>query len=234
MRSVRRIPGIIIAACLFSGTASAVSLNGDVIYEKVDMFSNSVHFSDSFTVQTQGVYKATLTDFEFPNPFTSSGLNITTSTDSLGKLLGPGNLTFDVGPGDYYVSMFATVAAVSAEEKYKLVEAEEKAHHYDWWHSLTREERQKKRDLWKSRSPEQRKKGEEKAWARAERRVEEQLANLDNLGQYGVQIALLESDAGYPGGANGTTVVPVPGALWLFGTGLIGLLGFGRKSGTRS
>jgi hypothetical protein len=234
MRSVRRSPGIIIAVLLFSGNASAVSLTGDVIYKKVDMFSGSVHFTDNFTVQSQGVYRATLTDFEFPNPFTSSGLNITTATDSLGKLLGPGSVTFDAAPGDYFVSMFASVASMSAEQKNSMIKADLKKHAQERWGTLTEVEKQTRRESRKSRSPEQRKKSQEKAWARAERRVEEQLANLDDFGQYGIQIALVETDAGYPGDANGAAVVPLPGALWLFGTGLIGLLGFGRKSGTHS
>ena len=230
MRATRTIPAIIIASSLLSGNALAVGVSGDLVYEKVDMFSNSIHFTDSFMIGTQGTYKATLTDFEFPNPFASSGLNITTSTDSLGKLLGPGSVMFDAGPGDYYISMFATVAPISAEAKQELVNAEKKRRSDEYWQSLTEEQKQEKLALRKNRSEEEKKAIREKAWERAERLVDEQLANIDNLGQYGIQIALVESGSGYPGGGGNSGVVPLPGAVWLFGTGLLGLVGFSRRS----
>jgi hypothetical protein len=42
---------------------------------------------------------------------------------------------------------------------------------------------------------------------------------------------LLPTDGGSSGGGIGaaTAVVPVPGALWLFGTGLAAFLGFGCR-----
>ena len=40
-----------------------------------------------------------------------------------------------------------------------------------------------------------------------------------------------EGDGSLLGGAGGTTVVPVPGAVWLFGSALIGLFGAGRRKG---
>jgi hypothetical protein len=217
-----------LASSLFCGPIPAASMGGGVVYEKVDMFSNSVHFTDSFTVGSQGTYTATLTDFEFPNPFAESGLNVTTATAALGQLLGPGSFTFDAAPGDYYVSMFASVAPVSAEQRTEMVKAEQKAHGDAWWHSLTEEQKQERRDLWKTWTEEEKKANAERSWRRAERRVAQQLAEAaDNLGQYGVQIALLDNSVGATGGA--AAVVPVPGAVWLFGTGLIGLLGFARR-----
>jgi hypothetical protein len=83
--------------------------------------------------------------------------------------------------------------------------------------------------LQKTWTKEQKDAHKEKLWEQAERRLERQLPALDTPGQYGIQIALMEMDGGYTGGGHGSSVVPVPGALWLFGTGLIALLGFGRR-----
>jgi hypothetical protein len=224
MYTIKRFRIFIAASCLLGGNALAAAMTGDAIYEDVDIFSNSVHFTDNFSVAMQGMYKATLTDFEFPTPFSNSGLNVTTATDLLGEILGPGSFTFEAAPGDYFVSVFASVAGVSAEEKKRLVEAEVKERGYNWSHSLTKEQKQEHRDLWASLTQEEREAHREKVWKRAERRVEEQLAREENLGQYGVQIMLVDAN-------DGSSTVPVPGALWLFITGLTGLVGFARKRG---
>jgi hypothetical protein len=58
---------LLLSGFVVAGNALAASVTGDTIYEKVDMFNNYVHFTDGFTIDTKGVYEATLTDFKFPN-----------------------------------------------------------------------------------------------------------------------------------------------------------------------
>lgn len=226
MRTNTRI-ALIVAGSLLAPGAQAVGLGGNVVYEKVDMVSHNVHFTDSFSVDTQGTYRATLTDFKFPNPLAASGLDVTTSITSLGKISGPGSFTFDADPGNYYVSLFASVAPISAQQRADMVRANEAQHGADYWGGLTYEQKKEQWALWDNMTPAEKKAHREAVWKRAERRVDQQLADMGtDLGQYGVQIALV----------NGTTatatanvaVVPLPGALWLFGSGLLALLGVRR------
>jgi hypothetical protein len=158
-----------------------------------------------------------------------SGLNITTSANSLGKQLGPGSFTFEAGPGDYFVSLFATASGVSAEEKKQMVEDERQRRGNDWWHSLTAEEQMAQKALWKSWTAAEMQAHQEQVRARAERHVDARLASLDNFGQYGVQIALMAPGVGSIGSGN-SAVVPLPASIWLFGAGLAGFAGFARKS----
>ncbi len=78
----------------------------DTVYEKVELFQKSTLFTDSFEISDAGVYTATLTDFSFPAPMIVTNMDVTTSTDLLGKLMAPGSFTFDATPGTYYVSFF--------------------------------------------------------------------------------------------------------------------------------
>lgn len=226
---------LLLSGFVVAGNALAASVTGDTIYEKVDMFNNYVHFTDGFTIDTKGVYEATLTDFKFPNAFKTSGLNVTTSTDSLGKLLGPGTFTFEAGPGDYFVSMFAEVGSSQAyvDEKRRLIDEEQQRRREikaARWNSLTEEDqlakKKLKKDRWNSRSKaerEERRERREKAlgiWA------EEQLATT-NIGQYGIEISMLEGTV--PLEKVASSVVPLPAAAWLFGSGLLALAGLGRR-----
>ena len=76
------------------------------VYEEVELFQTETFFTDSFDISEAGVYKATLTDFNFPAPMSDTGMNVTTTTDSLGSLMAPGSFTFDATPGTYFVSFF--------------------------------------------------------------------------------------------------------------------------------
>lgn len=217
---------LLLSSFVAAGNVMAASVTGNTIYEKVDMFNNYVHFTDGFTINTRGIYEATLTDFKFPNAFKASGLNITTSTDSLGKLPGPGTFTFEAGPGDYYVSMFAEVGGSVAytEEKHRLMDEEKQRRreiNSARRNNLTEEEQLAKKVLWKSRSEaerEERRERREKAlgiWA------DEQLADI-NMGQYGIEIRSAAS-----------SVVPIPAAAWLFVSGALALAGMGRRKARR-
>jgi len=79
----------------------------DVVYEDVQMVMTESHFTDWFYIDTAGTYKGTLTDFAFPAAFSTIGLSITTSTDTLASIVGPGTFTFDAQPGKYFLSFFA-------------------------------------------------------------------------------------------------------------------------------
>lgn len=150
--------------------------NGDskVVYEKVELFRKKTWFTDSFYIDTAGTYQAILTDFEFPNPLKYSGLNITTATDSLGKLFGPGSFTFDAEPGKYYVNFFAMAG-------------NGKGYRMPWERDMDMDDYGYRKHGYYG----------------------------NKLGQYGIEISMVSA-------------VPVPAALWLFGSGLLGLIGMAR------
>ena len=78
------------------------------VYDKVELFQTETFFTDSFDISEAGVYIATLTDFNFPDPMIDTGMNVTTTTDSLGSLMAPGSFKFNAMPGTYFVSFFGT------------------------------------------------------------------------------------------------------------------------------
>ena len=122
--------------------------DGEVVFEEVSIFNMSKYFTKSFQIESEGTYQAVLTDFRFPRPMEISGINITSATESLGMLTGPGYFTFDAEPGNYYLSFFGEAG---------------------------------------------------------------------RLGQYGIEISMASS------------AVPVPAAVWLFSSGLLGLVGVVRR-----
>ena len=91
------------AMLITSGNAWAAT-----VYDKVELFQTETFFTDSFDISEAGVYKATLTDFNFPAPMSNTGMNVTTTTDSLGSLMAPGSFMFNATPGTYFVSFFGT------------------------------------------------------------------------------------------------------------------------------
>jgi hypothetical protein len=145
MKKAFKIAEMTIGTLLFTAGNSWANT---VVYDKVELFQTETFFTDTFEIFEAGIYKATLTDFEFPVPMIATGMSVTTATDSLGSLLAPGSFNFDATPGDYFVSFFG-FADLSAPQ----------------------------------------------------------------LGQYGIEISQ----------------VPVPAAVWLFGSGLIGLVGVARR-----
>ena len=243
MKSNNRLSALVLlSGFVAAGNALAASVTGDTIYEKVDMFNNYIHFTDGFTINTRGVYEATLTDFKFPNAFKSSGMNITTSTDSLGKLLGPGTFTFEAGPGNYNISMFAEVgnSQAYAEEKRRLIDEEQQRRREiktARWNGMTAEEQLAKQALRKDllnnlskAEREERRARREKALDRWDIWAEEQLADI-NIGQYGIEISMLNGTV--LSESTGSSVVPLPAAAWLFGSGILALAGLGRRKVTR-
>ena len=77
-----------------------------VVYDKVELFQTQTLFTDTFEIFDAGSYMATLTDFGFTASMTNTGMNVTTTTDSLGSLLAPGSFTFNATPSSYFVSFF--------------------------------------------------------------------------------------------------------------------------------
>jgi len=223
---------LLLGACLAAGHALAGTVAGDVVYEKTDTFSGAVRLSDGFMIDTAGVYQATLTDFENPNAFTASSLNVATRTETLGALAGPGMVTFEAGPGDYSVDLFAEVGhPLSAEEKQKMIDEEQRRRGHDWWHSLSKEEQQARKDLWRSWTKEEMEAHQDKVRRRMERWVAAQIDTM-SLGQYGVQIAFIEG--GVVGGLpSAGSPVPLPAAIWLFSAGILGLAGLAHRSAGR-
>ena len=146
MKKTYRTVVMTIGALLFTaGNAWA----NTVVYDRVELFQTQAYFTDTFEILDAGSYRATLTDFEFPAAMTDTGMDVTTTTDSLGSLMAPGSFTFNATPGNYFVSFYGAADTSAPLE----------------------------------------------------------------LGQYGIEISK----------------VPVPAAIWLFGSGLLGLVGIARR-----
>lgn len=223
---------VLLSGCMATGHVLAASVTGDVIYQKMDSFYGSAHITDSFTINARGLYQAKLTDFETSSAFKSSGLEVTHKSDSLGKLAGPGMFTFQAGPGDYNVNMFAVLGPLQASEKEKqrLIDEEHQRRveiKAALWDSLTKEQKwarkEQHKEIWESMSEAERQERQERREKARNKWVENQLASM-NTGKYGIEISRL-------GGLEGTGVsaVPLPAAAWLFGSGMLALAGLGRR-----
>ena len=224
---------LLLVGYLATGSLASAAVVGSTVYQHVDMFSGSTHFTDTFMVGAAGTYQATLTDFEFPNSFTDSGLNVTTATDSLGSLSGPGSFTFDASPGDYFVSMFAEVGLTQAKQR---LLTERKKRREARWLSMSQAEREAKQEKkevrkkqWRSLTHEERRRHREEAEARKERWLEKQLSKSMGLGQYGIEITLLDDTLTGDNFSQAGSPVPLPGAFWLLGTGILALSGLGHR-----
>lgn len=150
--------------------------DGNTVFETAELFKNKTFFTESFLIETAGTYQAILTDFEFPDPLKEISLNITTASESLATLFGPGTTTFEAEPGTYFISLFAKAGGRGMHDK-----------------------------------------GLREEWREWEFWGHERDRRYGNLGQYGVEISLQ------------TSPIPIPAAIWLFATGLLGLVGFGRR-----
>ena len=208
---------LLLSGCLMVGNTMASTLGDGVVYSKTDTFIKEVSFSDDFHIDKKGLYEATLTDLKNTKPFDKSSLDVKSGSSSLGSLSSPGAFKFEAGPGEYEVSLFASVTetTVSEEEKKRMFDETRKARGKSWWDSLSTEEKKARKALWKTWTPEQWQANEEKSVKRTWRSVEEQLASM-NQGEYDIQIKEVSA-------------VPVPAAVWLFVSGLLGLAGVARK-----
>ena len=84
------------------------------IYERTELFLNTIAFTDTFNVVVADNYTATLVDLEFTAPLDTVAMSITSSTAGLlGSLLAPGSFTFDATPGVYDINVFATAGSTS-------------------------------------------------------------------------------------------------------------------------
>lgn len=106
-----RIKWIVKVTLMVLGMVSMGQVSAaEVVYENVGFIENTGHISDAFTIDAEGSYKATLTDFDFPNLFGRLSLNVTTATTSQGILIAPGSFVFDAQPGTYYANLFGVAA----------------------------------------------------------------------------------------------------------------------------
>lgn len=127
MQIISRIRlAMMLSGCLVAGNTLASSVEDGVVYSKTGTFIKEISLTDDFRIGKNGLYQATLTDLENTRPFTESSLEVNSGSDSLGSLSNPGTFTFEAGPGDFTVSLFASVA-VSEEEKRRMIDDTRKA-----------------------------------------------------------------------------------------------------------
>lgn len=218
--------GITLVALLTGTTAASAA-----VYETVDLFKGKTFFTDSFDVDTAGNYQATLTDFEFPRAMKRMALHVTSSTDSLGSIFAPGSFDFEADAGTYYVSFLARAGQGNKRDKGT-------GHRKD--DDRNGDRRQKHRPRHRDGEDHHGMAGN----GQRERREKRDHHDHDwthgrgmmGMGQYGIEIAYLDDSGtgmppGYPG--NGNAAVPIPAAVWLFGSGLLGITGLGIRRKAR-
>ncbi|MCO6411549.1 MAG: hypothetical protein J5I92_02280 [Thiogranum sp.] len=184
---------------------NAVSLSpiDSQVYAKVELFKGSIHFTDSFHVDTAGDYRAVLTDFAFPDPLGDTAFNITTATTSLGSLFGPGEVSFSALPGNYFISLFAVAAPAptAMAQRFSRQSAQ---------NASSRIARRYNRDA------------DDDYGLRTVAARPGATSHDLTLGQYGIEITRVALATSVP-----TAVIPVPAAIWLFGSGLAALVAMG-------
>ena len=219
-RACRQLPKLIALLVLLAGPAAASS----VVFEKVELFQGKTLFTDTFQISSAGSYQATLTDFEFPKPMKKMGLNVTTSTDTLGSLFAPGSFDFEADPGTYYVSFFALAGSGKNRDK----DAEKRTGRDEEKHENRQRDKERHQSMSGKHKPaKQEKRDHFEEWAKGYAMRHDhsddwgQGHGMMNLGQYGIQIEQ-------------TAVVPLPAAAWLFISGLLGMTGVGLRRKVRS
>lgn len=116
MEMLKKVIGTSVVA---AGMLFAVSANAStVVYEKVSVVPMMKFETEAFNVTTAGTYRATLSDFGFFDSFAHMGLAVTTSSELMGKIVGPGSFTFDANPGKYYASFAGIAGAPSMVSTY--------------------------------------------------------------------------------------------------------------------
>lgn len=86
--------------CLFGFVMEA---NSSVLLESADtLLGTEVVVSEFYIMDHETDIEVTLTDFEFPEPFETLTLAITSSTALLGSTSGPGTFSFHAEPGTYF------------------------------------------------------------------------------------------------------------------------------------
>lgn len=216
------VAGLLCAAPLQA--ASLYEATGTVVYEKVDTFKNTVHLTDTVQITTAGTYIATLTDYETDKPFTESSLDIATDRETVAHLSGPGQVTFEAGAGDYLLNLFASVlddTGAYEEQRQEFFETIRQERRDRWFASLTDEELANYRAMWKQESAEEKQARLQERDDRVWRYVDHKFEYPSEYGKYGVKVVFK--------GDGEENVVPVPAALWLMGSGLVGLVAVGRR-----
>lgn len=101
-------------AWLGGGGAQADIIDVEVspVFENVGFLSGSEGVTKHFDIQNSGLYQATLSDFSFPSEFKKLSLVVTTATNRLGSLDGPGSFIFNATPDRYYASVFGVSGKV--------------------------------------------------------------------------------------------------------------------------
>jgi hypothetical protein len=114
--------------------------------------------------------------------------------------------------------------AVSEQDKLNMIETLHMERFTAWKASLSDEELAEYREIWKNRTDEERSSHRIEVYERNKHRVEQQIADL--TGEYEVTIDFVD---GFDDEEGEDNPVPVPAAVWLFGSGLLGLAGMMRR-----
>lgn len=95
--------GGVLGILMFLGTTGGVY--AAPVLEISDTMSGSEFKSYSFNIGATGDYKATLSDFGFPDAFDYLGLAISKGSTLLGKITNPGSFTFSASNAGMYTAL---------------------------------------------------------------------------------------------------------------------------------
>ncbi len=89
---------------------SPVEDENSVVYEDAQVVSDDKkiytgYVNQRIKLKESGLYRATLTDFEFPGRFDMLGLSITSPTEKMGEIWDSGNFDFEATPGKYFLGL---------------------------------------------------------------------------------------------------------------------------------
>jgi len=81
-----------------------------VVFEDVQIVSGDKkiytgYFNQHIKLEDAGIYRATLTDFDFPRRFDTLGLTITSRTEKMGKVWDNGSFDFEADAGKYFLGL---------------------------------------------------------------------------------------------------------------------------------
>ena len=102
MKTKKMFRAVVTLSMMIMAVLGANAEAATVAYEDVDFIRGVGYRSDSFTVETAGSYRVTLTDFSIPSAFEELNLTISTNKNVIDRVDGFGQFDFEAEIGTTY------------------------------------------------------------------------------------------------------------------------------------